>query len=59
MERYVGAIDQGTTSTRFMIFDRTGSVLVKTQREHRKILSNPGWVEHDPHEILKKTWAVI
>ncbi|MFB3044307.1 MAG: FGGY family carbohydrate kinase, partial [Acidimicrobiia bacterium] len=46
MAEYVGAIDQGTTSTRFMVFDRTGTVVSLEQREHRQIFPQPGWVEH-------------
>jgi len=59
MADYVGAVDQGTTSTRFMIFDRTGSVVSISQQEHRQIFPQPGWVEHDPVEIRTKTQAVI
>ncbi len=56
---YVGAIDQGTTSTRFMIFDQAGSVISLAQQEHTQILPQPGWVEHDPLEILRTTESVI
>ena len=49
---YIGAIDQGTTSTRFMVFDAGGQEVARHQIEHRQILSHPGWVEHDPLEIL-------
>ena len=49
---YIGAIDQGTTSTRFMVFDAGGQEIARHQIEHRQILSHPGWVEHDPIEIL-------
>src|SRR6185437_5593605 len=59
MARFVGAIDQGTTSTRFMVFDRTGAVIAMAQREHRQIYPRPGWVEHDPLEIRDATFAVI
>ena len=55
----VGAVDQGTTSTRFMIFDKTGSVVASTQRPHAQHFPQPGWVEHDAAEILTNTWAVI
>ena len=55
----VGAVDQGTTSTRFMIFDETGSVVASTQRPHAQHFPQPGWVEHDAAEILTNTWAVI
>jgi glycerol kinase len=56
---YIGAIDQGTTSTRFMIFDETGSVIAAAQLEHTQFLPQAGWVEHDPLEILRATDAVI
>jgi glycerol kinase len=59
MTRYVGAIDQGTTSSRFIVFDRAGHTVAMAQREHRQILPQPGWVEHDPDEILTNTRAVI
>jgi glycerol kinase len=59
MTRYVGAIDQGTTSSRFIVFDRSGRTVAMAQREHRQILPQPGWVEHDPGEILTNTCAVI
>ncbi len=53
MNLYVGAIDQGTTSSRFMVFDRDARVVAMAQREHRQICPQPGWVEHDAHEILR------
>ena len=56
---FIGAIDQGTTSTRFMIFDETGSVIAAAQLEHTQFLPQAGWVEHDPLEILRATDAVI
>ncbi len=56
---YIGAIDQGTTSTRFMIFDETGAVVSTAQMEHTQFLPQAGWVEHDPLEILRATHAVI
>ncbi len=59
MTEYVGAIDQGTTSTRFMIFDHAGRVVASAQREHEQIFPQPGWVEHDPEEIWVKTQVVI
>jgi glycerol kinase len=59
MTRYVGAIDQGTTSTRFMVFDRSGNTVAMAQREHRQIFPQPGWVEHDPEEILASVHVVI
>jgi glycerol kinase len=59
MHEFVGAIDQGTTSTRFMIFDHDARVVASHQLEHSQILPNPGWVEHDPLEILERTGAVM
>jgi len=59
MTRTIGAIDQGTTSTRFIVFDRTGATIAMAQREHQQIYPRPGWVEHDPAEILRNTRAVI
>ncbi|MDX1448619.1 MAG: FGGY family carbohydrate kinase, partial [Acidimicrobiia bacterium] len=55
----VGALDQGTTSTRFIIFDRSGSIVASDQQEHRQIFPRPGWVEHDPGEIVERMWSVI
>jgi glycerol kinase len=59
MGRYVGAIDQGTTSTRFIVFDRAGTTIASAQLEHRTIQPQPGWVEHDAAEIWRNTQAVI
>jgi glycerol kinase len=59
MSSYVGAIDQGTTSTRFIIFDRTGRIVASAQREHEQIYPQPGWVEHDAEEIWRRTLQVI
>ena len=56
---YVVAIDQGTTSTRAMVFDRSGSVIASDQREHRQIFPRAGWVEHDPMEIWENARAVV
>ncbi len=58
-QRYIGAVDQGTTSTRFMIFDHTGRVVASHQLEHRQIYPQAGWVEHDPIEIWARTQEVI
>jgi glycerol kinase len=54
MQRYVGALDQGTTSTRFMVFDRQGQEVARHQVEHDQILPRPGWVEHDPLQIAAR-----
>lgn len=59
MSKYVAAIDQGTTSTRFMIFDHGGNVVAVHQKEHEQIYPKPGWVEHDPLEIWERTQEVI
>jgi glycerol kinase len=59
MSRYIGAIDQGTTSTRFIVFDRGGETIANAQMEHRQIYPRPGWVEHDPLEIWRNTQTVI
>ena len=59
MTRYVGAIDQGTTSTRFIIFDEHGSAIASHQLEHAQIMVQPGWVEHDAGEIWANTQAVV
>ena len=59
MPKYAAAIDQGTTSTRFMIFDHKGKVVGIDQKEHEQIYPKPGWVEHDPLEIWERTQQVI
>ncbi|WP_431042650.1 glycerol kinase GlpK [Streptomyces sp. P1-3] len=59
MPDFVGAVDQGTTSTRFMIFDHDGSEVARHQLEHRQILPRSGWVEHDPVEIWERTNTVM
>src|SRR3954463_12750775 len=59
MPRYVGAVDQGTTSSRFMVFDQNGTEVARHQVEHRQILPQPGWVEHDPLEIASRVDEVI
>ena len=58
-EAYVGALDQGTSSTRFVIFNRKGEAVSSHQVEHRQIFPKPGWVEHDPLEILQNSLDVI
>src|SRR6266542_5383003 len=59
MTGYVGAVDQGTTSTRFMVFDHAGREVARDQLEHSQILPQSGWVEHDPVEIYRRTCDVI
>ena len=59
MSKYVAAIDQGTTSTRFMIFDHGGNVIAVDQKEHEQIYPKPGWVEHDALEIWERTQEVM
>lgn len=59
MAQYIAAIDQGTTSTRCIIFDHGGKIVCFDQQEHAQIYPRPGWVEHDPVEIWQRTQAVI
>ena len=59
MAKYAAAIDQGTTSTRCMIFDHGGQVVSIDQKEHEQIFPKPGWVEHDPKEIWTRTQEVV
>jgi len=59
VKNYIGAIDQGTTSTRFMVFDKAGRVVSVAQKEHEQIFPRPGWVEHDATEIIRRTEEVI
>jgi len=58
MRQYIAAVDQGTTSTRCIIFDHKGSVISLAQKEHRQIYPQPGWVEHEPLEIWQRTQEV-
>jgi glycerol kinase len=57
--RYLGALDQGTTSTRFIVFDDAARIVSQAQREHAQIYPQPGWVEHDPAEIWRNTQEVM
>ena len=59
MAKYAAAVDQGTTSTRFMIFDHGGKVVGYDQLEHEQIYPQAGWVEHNPMEIWARTQDVI
>ena len=59
MRDFVGAIDQGTTSTRFFVFDHDARVVARHQLEHGQVLPRPGWVEHDPLEILERVRTVM
>jgi len=59
MANYIGALDQGTTSNRFIIFDHSGSIVGLDQKEHEQIFPRPGWVEHNPVEIWQNTQDVI
>src|ERR1700752_2554487 len=59
MPRYVGAIDQGTTSSRFILFDKDGKIVHVDRREHEQITPQAGWVEHDATEIWTRTRQVI
>jgi len=59
MEKYIAAIDQGTTSTRCIIFDNKGKIIAVDQREHEQIYPKPGWVEHNATEIWRRTQEVL
>lgn len=59
MKSYIGAIDQGTTSTRFMVFDKAARIVAVAQKEHEQIYPRPGWVEHDAREVMRRTEEVI
>jgi len=59
MGDYIGAVDLGTTSNRFIVFDRQGRIIGLDQKEHEQIFPKPGWVEHDPMEIWDNTCSVI
>src|SRR5512142_143809 len=59
MPRHIGAIDQGTTSSRFIVFNRAGEIVSSAQEEHEQIYPKPGWVEHDAEEIWRRTQNVI
>ena len=59
MASYIGALDQGTTNTRFIVFDCNGRIVCAAQKEHAQIYPQPGWVEHDPEEICRATQTVI
>src|SRR4249919_3867432 len=59
MADFVGAVDQGTTSTRFMVFDHDGNEVGRHQLEHEQVLPRAGWVEHNPLEIWERTQTVI
>jgi glycerol kinase len=59
MKDHIGAIDQGTTSSRFIVFNRAGEIVSSAQEEHQQVYPRPGWVEHDPEEIWQRTQSVI
>jgi glycerol kinase len=59
MTRYIAAIDQGTTSSRCIVFDHGGAIVAVDQKEHRQIFPRPGWVEHDAEEIWTNVQAVV
>lgn len=58
-ERFVASIDQGTSSSRFMVFDKSGKVVASHQQEHKQYYPQPGWVEHDPEEIWTSVTSCI
>lgn len=59
MSQFIAAIDQGTTSTRCIVFDREGRIKASAQKEHRQIYPRPGWVEHDGEEIWRNIETVV
>jgi glycerol kinase len=59
MAAYIGAVDQGTTGSRFILFDKRGRIVAQEHKEHRQIYPQPGWVEHDPIEIWSNVQEVI
>ncbi len=59
MGKYIGALDQGTTSNRFIIFDHKGNIKAIDQKEHEQIFPKPGWVEHNALEIWENSKEVI
>lgn len=59
MKKFIAAIDQGTTSTRLIVFNRKGEIIGIGQKEHDQICQKPGWVEHDPVQVWKNTQKVI
>jgi len=59
MASFIAALDQGTTSSRFIVFDRSGRIASSAQRAHKQIYRKPGWVEHDPEEIWRCTQSVV
>jgi glycerol kinase len=59
MSKLLGALDQGTTSTRFVLIDASGDIIAQSQREHRQIYPRPGWVEHDAAEVWRNAQTVI
>jgi glycerol kinase len=59
MASYIGALDQGTTSTRFIVFNRSGQIVSTARSEHEQIYPRPGWVEHDAEEIWRRSQSVI
>ena len=59
IKKYIGAIDQGTTSTRFVIFNKNGKIVSMHQIEHKQLYPKPGWVEHNPEEIINNTNKAI
>ncbi|MEO8006546.1 MAG: glycerol kinase GlpK [Betaproteobacteria bacterium] len=56
---YILALDQGTTSSRALVFDRAGTIMASAQKEFRQLFPQPGWVEHDPREILASQTGVV
>jgi glycerol kinase len=59
MTQYIAAMDQGTTSTRCILFGHDGKIVASDQIEHAQIFPKPGWVEHNPIEIIENTYSVL
>ena len=59
MKKYIVSLDQGTTSSRCVIFDRSGNIVITAQKEFRQLFPQPGWVEHDPMEIYATQYGVM
>ena len=59
MSRFIASLDQGTTSTRLLVFDHAGAIVAQARRDHAQIYPRPGWVEHDALELWRNSQAVI
>ena len=59
MAKYIISIDQSTQGTKALLFDETGSIMRRTDRPHRQIINEKGWVSHDPEEIYSNVLEVV